>query len=514
MGAVVVLAAVLFISADAVVSRLAKREMNQVLSGGVLPGIEGEVGEVYINILSGSAVIRDLSFSTNRLATIDIPTLAVWSISYRELLRNRRLVVHKISLDTPKAQVSMDTDHPERLLPEGLQQMDFSSGMPSISIKHFEIENLSGSLLCTNAPVQLSIDSLSCEFADIGFRDSVFCFNDSVYSLSLAAGQIETQDIRCELSDISYQPSGSGLQMGYTRVRNLISPAKMAEKAQEPVTWIDMELNSLTTAPCNLIRKIQAQDWTLDKTDVDVRRMHICRDQRYKPKQPFGTPQEFLRSLPVLFRVKEVNALAHKIDIELYTTAKNCGKMHLRNGRGQIRNVSNIPGTTWLCRAKAPFGEKGQVEARYDFRMDKVSSFEIEIKGKDIELGDMNPFIRPLVGITTSCTADRIEALYQGDQTTAQGTFSLLYHGLDVQVHKEDDVPYKVVTQNADLFTALANSLVPKSNPTAVDIHPRRYKVAWKRDIWQPYPLYLFGPCIDGVKMTMLPGLYVHKQVN
>lgn len=90
----------------------------------------------------------------------------------------------------------------------------------------------------------------------------------------------------------------------------------------------------------------------------------------------------------------------------------------------------------------------------------------------------------------------------------------MLYHGLNVQVHKEDDIPYKIVTKNADALTTMANTLIPKSNPTSVDRYPRAYSVEWKRDPWQPVPMYIFGPCIDGAKKTMLPGLYVHKQVK
>ena len=88
------------------------------------------------------------------------------------------------------------------------------------------------------------------------------------------------------------------------------------------------------------------------------------------------------------------------------------------------------------------------------------------------------------------------------------------YHGLNVQVHKEDNIPYKIVKNNAKTFTTLANTLIPQSNPTSVDIGPRKYYVAWVRDIWSPVPLYYFGPCINGVVETMLPGLYVHKQVK
>ena len=88
------------------------------------------------------------------------------------------------------------------------------------------------------------------------------------------------------------------------------------------------------------------------------------------------------------------------------------------------------------------------------------------------------------------------------------------YKGLNVKVHKEDQVPYRIITKYADVFTSLANTLIPKSNPTAVDIHPRSYSVEWKNDAWAPYTLYLFGPCIDGVIKTMLPGLFVHKQTK
>ena len=90
----------------------------------------------------------------------------------------------------------------------------------------------------------------------------------------------------------------------------------------------------------------------------------------------------------------------------------------------------------------------------------------------------------------------------------------MLYHGLNIQVNKEDDVPYKIVTRNARTITTLANTLLTKSNPSSVDRHPREYKVEWTRNEWKPFPAYLFGPCIDGTKKTLLPGLNVHMQTK
>ena len=71
-----------------------------------------------------------------------------------------------------------------------------------------------------------------------------------------------------------------------------------------------------------------------------------------------------------------------------------------------------------------------------------------------------------------------------------------------------------IIKKFGKTIEGFANNLIPKSNPTAVDIEPRRYKVSWKRDEWKPYPLYVFGPCINGVVETMLPGLYAHKQIR
>jgi hypothetical protein len=75
-------------------------------------------------------------------------------------------------------------------------------------------------------------------------------------------------------------------------------------------------------------------------------------------------------------------------------------------------------------------------------------------------------------------------------------------------------VPFKVITKNAGIINSVANSLLPKSNPTSVDIRPREYYVEWKRDVWSPFPLYLFGACINGAMKTFLPGLFVHEQVS
>ena len=530
IGTLAVLVIGVFLGADIIASQLVKKEVSRTFDS--LPDADATVGGVYLNLLSGSAIVKDITFGTHSLTLEDegtgerapglamhIPTLAIWNINYIELLKYRRLSIFKVSVDDAQVLIYLDEEHPESILPEFPKDTTLEKAsvwLRKLDVRHIEISDLCARFRSTRSPLYVSTDSLSTEIHDIAynFADSVFSYNDSVYSLSLAAAKIELPDgmMEMEVHELETEDEGA-VTLGYTRIRNIVDHKHMAALAKEPITWIDLELNSLATSPLNPLRKILTQDCSLEKIDVDVRRMHVCRDERFKPKKPFGTPQEFLRQIPLLFRIRKIEALARKIDVELFTTDINCGKLHCQDIRLWLTNVSNHPGTVWHNHAKAPFGKKGHIDATYDIHMDKASSFSLAMKGQEIELEDMNPFIRPLVGITCTCHVDDIDASYKGDKDKTTGTFCMQYHGLDVLVHKEDNIPYKIVTDHADLFTNLANSLVPKSNPTAVDIRPRRYSVEWTRDVWSPYPLYLFGPCIDGIKKTMLPGLYVHKQV-
>ncbi len=529
---IVALGVVLFLSADIIASTLVKKEVSKAFAN--IPDANAEVGNIYLNLISGSAIVKDITFSTHSLdieedesltrapgLAIHIPTLGVWNVDYYQLLRHRRLEIFAVSLDDPEVVVYLDEKDPASLLPTLPKDTTLEKAglwLQSFCLRHLDINRFSVRLHSTSSPLVVKADTLSMECHDLAynFADSVFSYNDSVYSLSLAAAKVALPDglMDMEVHDLNTSNQGP-LNLGYTRIRNIVSHTKMVEIMREQITWIDLELNSVTTSPLNPIHKALSQDYTLDEINADVRRMHVIRDARLAPKVPFGTPQEFLRTIPVTFAVKKVTSVTHKLDVELYTTAVNCGKLNLKGPMyATMTNVTNKPGAVWHNRAKAPFGDKGHVEASYDIHMDRKSSFDLSIHGKDLNLENMNPFIRPLVGITCAIHVKQLDADYSGDQTIAKGAFCMQYHGLDIKVHKEDNIPYKIVTKHADFFTSAANSLLPKSNPTSVDIHPRKYAVEWTRDVWSPYPLYLFGPCIDGIKKTMLPGLYVHKQIN
>lgn len=517
VGALVTLFVALFLSADIIASRFVKKEVAKTFVN--MPGAEASIGGVYLDLLSGSAIVKDIAFSTPNLA-VKVPTLEVWNIRYLELIKERRVVIWKVSVDDAVLRVNLDEKNPAALLPEFPKDTTLEKAplwLQSIEIQSFDIERFCAQLQSVHTPLRVEIDTFSLATQDwkYSFADSVLQYNDSCYELDLRALRMKTPDglFALELHDLEQEDQGA-LSLGYTHFINTIDPKLLADRKKEPTAWIEMELNRLSTSAFNPLRKVMAKDYTLDRLQVDVKRLHVHQDNRYPPKVPYSTPQDFLRKLPVSFCVNRIKATVRKADIELATTETNCGELHAHNIHADLANITNRRGATWYNHAKAPFGEKGQVEASYTIHMDKKASFEIQMNVQDVETEDLNGFIRPLIGITSQCHIDQLETHYKGDRNSVRGEFCMQYHGLDVRVHKEDKIPYEIVTKNADVFTNLANTLVPKSNPTTVDPAPRRYYVEWKRDEWKPYPLYLFGPCIDGVKKTMLPGLYVHKQVK
>ena len=65
LGSLVTLIIALFLCADIIASRLVNKEVKKSLAN--LPDVEASVGGVYLNIISGSAIVTDITFSTNSL---------------------------------------------------------------------------------------------------------------------------------------------------------------------------------------------------------------------------------------------------------------------------------------------------------------------------------------------------------------------------------------------------------------------------------------------------------------
>lgn len=532
VGSIVGFLVIAWISVDIWVSRVAHNAIQKSLAKMDSTELVVRTGNIHVELLTGMIDITDIYIATdtNTFDTseprktpgmeIAVPHLTLELINYYELIRYRHIQLFGITLHHPRAVVWLDEKHPDACLPKipkDTNMVKMHTKLTGIDLGRVRLNRLSAELKSVRTHLYTKVDSLSAEVKDLqyNFADSLFSYNDSLYSLSSDRIYMRLPDGSKDLTvcDLNTEDSGP-FKLGETRLRDLLNVKRMAEKAKEPVSWIDLTLARLETSPINPIHKVMNKDWTLDSLFVDVKRLQLIRDTQYEPKKPFQTPQQFLLKLPVKFEVMRVGAHVSEIDIKMTTTGDTYGQLQLKDIKASMQHVTNRRNAVWTNHVRAPFGQQGKVNAMFAMYMNPESTFDCEIFGKDLELGLLNPLIRPLTGLTFESHVDKLESTYCGNRTVANGDFLMMYHGLKVAYHPEEQVSIKALKQYGKTIENLANSLIPKSNPTAVDIAPRRYKVSWERDEWKPYPLYIFGPCINGVVETMLPGLYVHKQIR
>lgn len=515
LGVLFALGIAVFVGADVLMSRFVKKEVDKALAA--LPEGQASCGDIYIRFFSGTAEVRDLAFAYPPALDIHVDRIEVGRVLYSALIA-KQIWISDVNLVRPSATILYDSKNPDSLFPQMQDSSLAQAGkwLLNADIERLKIKNAALSFKDIRTGLEVAADSVSVRLYDLeySFADSLFSYNDSVYRLEVGNFRCYVPDepMNIEMEDVATRDAGE-LTTGMVHIGHALAKKALGNKKKEPVTWIDMRLDNVSTSPINIIRKALAQDLTLDKLTANVRIMDVYRDARYAPKKPFPMPQEVLKQIPVPFAIKRIDARIKKIDVGYASTNVNCGEMHLKDIQATVENMSNKRGGTILVHGGCPVN-KGKAKAEMRMTLNKTCDWSTKLHVEGINTNYLNTFLRPLVGMTCDCQIDTLDADYKGDLTAAAGRFRMLYHGLKVQVHKEDDIPYKIVTNNADALTTMANTLIPKSNPTAVDIRPRAYAVEWKRDVWQPFPLYMFGPCIDGAKKTMLPGLYVHKQVK
>lgn len=524
LAVLLAISAIVFLGADVAVSHLVKQQVNKSLAA--LPEGEASCGAIHVRLFSGTADVNDIRFAyhgvpisprdtTGPGASIYIEKIAIGRIFY-SLLFKKEVRIHDIRIIHPQVELWMDEEHPELCFPTFPKDTTMEKAtfpLKSVGLMHFYLKDASFALHSVRTKLDVDVEQCSLAVNDLAY-DSTFHYCDSVYAFSLAHAKVLFPDGRMcmETHDISHKNQGA-LTLGATRIANTMSKKRLGDIVKEPVTWMDMRLERVELSPLNPIRKALAQDLTLDHIEAVVERMEVFRDERFKPKNPFPMPQQLMMEMPFVFLVRHADAQINAIHIEFASTEKNIGQLDLANLSAGIDNITNRKGATMRASGSGPMGE-GKADASFKMTMNKACEFGLQLQVTNANADLLNPFVRPLVGMTAECVIDTLNADYTGNINQAEGTFRMLYHGLQIQVHKGDDIPYKIITKNANTFTTLGNTLIPKSNPTAVDILPRAYQVTWKHDEWKPFPLYLFGPCIDGVKKTFLPGLYVHLQVN
>ena len=445
-------------------------------------------------------------------------------------LWDRQVLFESARVIRPRVELWMDEEHPELSFPsyekkepsectiqlkQKIQERlpEGESLILLTALRHAQIENASLALHSTRTQLDVVADSCSLAVNDLSY-DKTFHFNDTAYSFSLAHAAVTLPDgsMKMETRDITHRDQGE-VHIGASRIVHNMDKLALGDIVQEPVTWIDMQLKRCVISPLNPIHKALHKDYTISHIDAEVGFMDVFRDERYQLKHIPLMPQLVLMNLPMTFYVKDADVQMQRIHIGFAIKDTHIGQLDFNDINAHVEHITNRSGYTMRLDGSCPMGE-GVADARFDMTMNRECGFRIQMKAKGINTSFLNGFIRPFAGITSDCKIDSIYTNYTGNGTRADGTFRMVYHDFSMKVNKGDDIPLEIITKHAGVITRVGNALVPHSNPPTKHSKPRGYQVSWIRNENKDVELYLFGPIIDGIKKTFLPGLYVHLRTK
>lgn len=482
------------------------------------------VGETRMAYHAEEARVGQMPGVDMSVERIEIGPLAFTKLWDRQVLFESARVIR------PRVELWMDEEHPELSFPsyekkepsectiqlkQKIQERlpEGESLILLTALRHAQIENASLALHSTRTQLDVVADSCSLAVNDLSY-DKTFHFNDTAYSFSLAHAAVTLPDgsMKMETRDITHRDQGE-VHIGASRIVHNMDKLALGDIVQEPVTWIDMQLKRCVISPLNPIHKALRKDYTIQHIDAEVGFMDVFRDERYQLKHTPLMPQQVLMNLPMTFYVKDADVQMQRIHIGFAITDTHIGQLDFNDINAHVAHITNRSGYTMRLDGSCPMGE-GVADARFDMTMNRECGFRIQMRAKGINTSFLNGFIRPFAGITSDCKIDSIYTNYTGNGTRADGTFRMVYHDFSMKVNKGDAIPFEIITKHAGVITHVGNALVPHSNPPTKHSKPRGYQVSWIRNENKDVELYLFGPIIDGIKKTFLPGLYVHLRTK
>lgn len=436
------------------------------------------------------------------------------------LIMGHFVAVEGITFDANKAtlkEAGLDTLHVEipRVSVSGIRYLK-ALREKTVAIDGVDVHKLCAYTKVTKTKMAVKADSVSVGVNDLFFcwADTTYGYNDSVYDLSVNRLQLSVPQsmIKIDAHDIKTEDGGP-ITLGKTRIWNSVGRRELAPRLKEPATWIDLSLKSVKISPMNPFRTDFTKGLHVNQISVISDRFEAFRDARLQPTHPYPMPQKVLMQLKYPIQVDAIDAQLKTIDVGVLCTDKNLGEMQIKNIKATICDFSNKPGTTAKIDMNASVGD-GKVNGKIKMHMNKAGLFDIEIKGKDVNTKELARMTRPLAAIELTCAIDSMHLKYQADDTRLDGKVLFAYHGLSGKVYARDDIPFKIISQNAGALEYFVNNLIPKSNPRKGLKEPLAYRVEYVRKDMQPVPLYLMMPVILGAVETYLPGFSVSKKVN
>jgi hypothetical protein len=346
------------------------------------------------------------------------------------------------------------------------------------------------SLKVDSLKLQETIDTAIFQFHDLttGLNALDIQTADSIYSISMATFNIAYRAKSVNMTGLSFKPNvdEATLQKKHKYQHQEVSGAIGSLKL------VDINFDSLIASRKIFINEIILDDVTAslfkDKTKaMDSSRLPIYLGQTIK-------------AIPLPLLIKHVKCTnVNLVNVERKPDSEYA-KVNIRRGTVDVRNITNLSAEKGLTlNADAYIEDKAHATLNINFDYLKTQ-FSFEGGAEAFNLPDLNALILAYTPAKINKgNLDKMAFSGIARRTSASGTMTFLYHGLEIDMELKEQAKWK-----SSVLAFTANTILDSSNPNSADLPPRVVKFQVDRDMNKGFVNIIMKSMLAGLKETMI----------
>ena len=365
---------------------------------------------------------------------------------------------------------------------------EFSGRMEKGPVKLISFKDYS--LKVDSLKLQETLDTAIFQFHDLntGLNSLDIQTADSIYNVLMTSFNIAYRAKSLNMTGLSFKPNvdEATLQKKHKYQHQEVSGAIGSLKI------IDINFDSLIASKKIFINEIVLDDVTAslfkDKTKpMDSSRMPIYLGQTIK-------------AIPLPLLIKHVKCTkVNLVNVERKPDS-TYAKVKIVRGTVDVSNVTNLSTEKGLVlKADAYIEDKAHTTLNVTFDYLKTQ-FSFEGAADAFNLPDLNPLILAYTPAKINKgNLDKMAFSGIAQRTSASGTMTFLYHGLEIDLELKEKAKWK-----SSVLAFTANTILDSSNPNSADLPPRVVNFQVDRDMNKGFVNIIMKSMLAGLKETMI----------
>lgn len=510
-----------------IISTIIKEKLNERLIA--VHGKTLEYGAIRVNILRQSVSVYNIYYSSvvNGAPTMNeegfdvmIKKISIDNIDILNVLKTKNLIINNIDIHEPFYRVHIgkteEKENAEMSDVEGSRKI--LELIASLNVDYVDIINAKFELASISSKLRLTADSIDISVNDLKYNlvDSTLNYNDSVYNFHIRNIRMLQPNGNYELSIKSLKTENEGaLVFSGLRYVCLVPKNKVAElNGNVPTAWNDINLDEIRTNKCNIIRKVLAKKIDIDSLMIQGNYILVYKDNIPPPTKVRQMLQQSIMGIKEPVDFKYIGIKLPQLIYQEIDKNTGVGEIELDYLNININNFNNQSNSTIYINATGSIRNGGTMNINLDLDMNERCSFRCKAILDECDGTAFNPFVVPIVGAEIKrCMIDYVYTRFSGDTSSTNGIFTMAYHGFNAKLLKGES-PYLILAKNSGAINFVSKLIIPEANPKKGNEEPQSFTVNYKRNKYKPFGNYLVMTLLDGVKKTLIPGMYLNNQVR